>query len=230
MIKQLKFSLQANSIHGIDSPLVYAFCENVVEDNRRFYLFEQAAALHQHNSKQSQQFSPLKGQRLFKSVLHFQPQHILLAGQDPLATFYLSQARSATEIYGIQTDQVVDNCPPDLQQRHVPWLAFPTVSELPLRKIDLLYIAACCTPTEVEALLAKTRPFFHPLTVIIIDNIHEKPERAMQWQQLKQLAFVRCSIELYNLGYLLLDEAFQQIQHFRIVRHKARCWQLGLFR
>ncbi len=129
--RYLAFFAGAKTIYNIHSPFVYAFAENVLEDQRQYYAFSGIEALRQklfvdknvisvtdfgagsrvNNDKKrairdiakSAVSGSWKCQLLFRMVLHFKPKTILELGTSlGVSTLYLSMADGRSQVYTLE--------------------------------------------------------------------------------------------------------------------------------
>jgi predicted O-methyltransferase YrrM len=68
-----------------------------------------------------------------------------------------------------------------------------------------------------------TENYFHWLlvksnndSIFIFDDIHWSEEMEKAWNNIKEHAAVRCSIDLFFIGIILFRQEFKEKQHFRI--------------
>lgn len=123
--------MQAKNAHGIHSPFVFEFINEVLNDKRTFYQLEEVekirhkmyqdstvlqvedfgAGSHLQNKKERTVCDIARtagrnkkfGELLFKMVLHYKPHHIVELGTSMgLGTMYLALANSGSEVHTIE--------------------------------------------------------------------------------------------------------------------------------
>ena len=191
--RYLAFFAEAKTIYNIHSPFVYAFVENVLEDQRQYYAFSGIEALRKklyadknlisvtdfgagsrvNNDKQrtirdiakSAVSGSWKCQLLFRMILYFKPKTILELGTSlGISTLYLSMADGRSQIY------TLEGC--------------PNISAVAKRNFSLF---------KRKNIILKTGPFSQtlstiletaqPLDFIFIDGHHSQEATIQYFQQ-----------------------------------------------
>jgi predicted O-methyltransferase YrrM len=165
-------------------------------------------------------------QLLYRLVKHYQPQNIVELGTSlGITTAYLSKANSSAHITTIEGSPSIAaiaqqnfqklNCSNiQLLQGNFDSL-LPTVNGQ-LSTVDLAYIDGNhrCEPTlnYFEQFLLKK----NSNSIFIFDDIHWSEEMEQAWQTIKAHPSVRCSIDIFFLGFVFFREEFKAKQDFVI--------------
>ena len=166
------------------------------------------------------------GRLLFRIVQYYKPATILELGTSMgLSTAYFSLANSASTIVTIEgassvAKQAVDNFS-NWGIANVKLINgnFDTVLPAVLDSLDKLDFAfvdgnhrKAPTLQYFDLLLKKS----HPGTIIIFDDIHWSKEMEEAWEVISTHTSVKCSIDLFYMGIILLRTDFYQLENFSI--------------
>ena len=131
IIHFIKFYFSAKTLHGVHSPFVYDFCENILDDQRHFYAFSELHYLRKElkknrhdievndfgagslvlkkKKKQVSQLAktsatrPFFAELLFRMIVHYRPEQILELGTSlGIGTLYFAKASEKTQIMTIE--------------------------------------------------------------------------------------------------------------------------------
>jgi len=166
------------------------------------------------------------GQLLFRTVKKYQPQTIIELGTSlGITSSYLSLAQTASQLKTLEgaaaiagvAQQNFDN----LGLKNIESVTGNFDDTLPivlnkLDKLDLAFIDGNHRqqPTEnyFNLMLKKT----HPGSILIFDDIHWSAEMEAAWHTIKSHPSVKCSIDLFFLGFVFFKEEFKERQEFVI--------------
>ena len=165
-------------------------------------------------------------QLLFRLAKHYQPKNIIELGTSlGITTAYLSKANSSTEIISIEGSPAIAAIAEQnfkkLGYYHIQLLngnfdnVLPTaISHLP--SIDLAYI-------DGNHRLEPTLNYFEQLvakkdnnSIFIFDDIHWSKEMEQAWKKIKAHPSVRCTIDIFFLGFIFFRQEFKEKQDFVI--------------
>ena len=166
------------------------------------------------------------GQLLFRLVRHYQPQTVIELGTSlGITTAYLATANPSAAIITIEGSEAIAHMAQEnfkkLNLTNVQSLQGNFDTQLPsvlqhLPSIDLAYIDGNhrYEPTwhYFQQLLQKT----HNDTILLFDDIHWSADMEKVWQAIQQHAAVRCTIDLFFLGFVFFRRQFKEKQHFTI--------------
>lgn len=166
------------------------------------------------------------GQLLYRLVKHYQPQNIIELGTSlGVTTAYLAAANPAANVITVEGSEAVHCVAKDnfntlhLQNIQALHGNFDTVlpQVLPtMDKVDLGYVDGNhrLKPTLLyfEQFLTKA----HNDTILIFDDIHWSEEMEQAWRQIQEHPSVRCSVDIFFLGFIFFRNEFKEKQHFTV--------------
>ena len=165
-------------------------------------------------------------QLLYRLVKHYQPKNIIELGTSlGITTAYFSKANPLAAISTIEGSETVALIAKQNFQKlgclNIQSLVgnfddlLPTVIER-WPTIDLAYIDGNhrLEPTlnYFEKLLTKTNNY----TILIFDDIHWSDEMEEVWEKIKAHPAVRCTIDIFFLGFVFFRQEFKEKQNFAI--------------
>ena len=163
---------------------------------------------------------------LFRLVKHYQPQTILELGTSlGITTAYLAAANPGATIITIEGSKTIAQKASD----HFGRLGLNNITSLQgnfdtllpsvlsgLSTVDMTYIDGNhrYEPTiqYFQQLLGKT----HEYSILIFDDIHWSREMEEAWEEIKNHSSVRCTIDIFFLGFVFFRKEFKEKQHFQI--------------
>ena len=169
---------------------------------------------------------PKLGQLLFRTVKKYQPQTIVELGTSlGITTTYLSLAKPDAKLITLEGAGEIANIAAQnfesLGLKNVELIkgnfdiSLPSVLDK-LEKIDFAFIDGNHRqkPTEnyFNLMLKKT----HPGSILIFDDIHWSAEMEAAWHTIKSHPSVKCSIDLFFLGFIFFRSEFKERQEFVI--------------
>jgi len=165
-------------------------------------------------------------QLLFRLVKHYRPKNIIELGTSlGITTAYFSKANPLAAISTIEGSEAVAAIAKQNFQKlgcvNIQSLVgdfddlLPKVSEQ-RSTIDLAYIDGNhrLKPTlnYLENFLTKS----HNNTILIFDDIHWSGEMEEAWEKIKAHPTVRCTIDIFFLGFVFFRQEFKEKQNFII--------------
>jgi predicted O-methyltransferase YrrM len=166
------------------------------------------------------------GQMLHRLVARYQPQTIIELGTSlGLTTAYLATANPTARIITIEGSEAIQKLAAEsfktLSLGNIEALqghfddVLPTVLQH-VEKVDLGYI-------DGNHRLGPTLAYFHQFlerthngTILIFDDIHWSPEMEQAWQQIQQHPSVKCTVDIFFLGFVFFRSEFKEKQHFTV--------------
>ena len=165
-------------------------------------------------------------QLLFRLVKHYQPSTIIELGTSlGVTTSYLAEANPSATIITIEGSQAIHEIAKSnfkqLKLNNITALTgnfdamLPSViNQSPL--IDLAYV-------DGNHRYQPTIQYFHQLlskvnnnTILVFDDIHWSREMEKAWKEIRSHTDVRCTIDLFFLGFVFFKNEFKEKQDFEI--------------
>ncbi|MDQ3683407.1 MAG: class I SAM-dependent methyltransferase [Bacteroidota bacterium] len=165
-------------------------------------------------------------QLLFRLVRHYQPSTIIELGTSlGVTTTYLAEANPNATILTIEGSQAVHKiAQSNFKQSGLDNITAlngnfdtilpPVISQLPV--IDLAFI-------DGNHRYHPTMQYFNQLvekinknTILVFDDIHWSPEMERAWREIKSHPAVRCTIDIFFMGFLFFRNEFKEKQDFTI--------------
>lgn len=166
------------------------------------------------------------GQLLYRLVKHYQPETIVELGTSlGLTTAYLATANPLSKVVTVEGSGAIYNVAKEnfksLNIQNVEALQGHFDDALPqllhsMEKVDVGYIDG---NHRLEPTLSYFQHFLekvHNDTILIFDDIHWSLEMEQAWNEIKSHPRVRCSVDIFFLGFIFFRNEFKQKQHFSI--------------
>lgn len=204
------------------------------KDNTLLFIQDLGAGSRVSSSKQktikqlaSSAVKPKKyGEVLFRLVKHYQPKTIVELGSSlGVTTASLAMANPSAEVITIEGSEEVYKVANQnfrkLGIKNIQSLnaSFDEVLPSVLRQqssIDIAYI-------DGNHRFDPTMDYFHQLlekttnsSILVFDDIHWSREMEAAWEQIKKHPSVRCTIDIFFLGFVFFRQEFKEKQHFTI--------------
>ncbi|MGN6166156.1 MAG: O-methyltransferase [Flavisolibacter sp.] len=165
-------------------------------------------------------------QLLYRLAKHYQPQSIIELGTSlGITTCYLAAANPSAKIITIEGSEAVAHRAAEnfkkLSLTNIQLLQgnFDTILPSVINKqspVDMAYI-------DGNHRYQPTINYFHQLlskscnnTILIFDDIHWSTEMEKAWEEIMQHPSVRCTIDIFFLGFVFFRNEFKEKQHFQI--------------
>ncbi|NCT95453.1 MAG: SAM-dependent methyltransferase [Chitinophagaceae bacterium] len=222
--------------HGVHSPFVFDFIENVLNDERVFYAFPAIEKIRQrilsglattvHNTSILQ---PVReDQLLFRMINYYGPVHILETSTSlGITTAYLATANPSAHITTLQKDTMlavtatahfrelhignISQLTGDIQTGLESWLSSNNQVDIVLLN-GFLYEAAGTVVDCFNRLLEKA----HDETIFIIPQIHRSAAMEQDWAAITGNNRVSLSIDLFFAGLVFFRKEHKVKQHVSI--------------
>jgi predicted O-methyltransferase YrrM len=240
--------------HGMHSPFVYEFIEQVLNDERDFYAYTQIEKLRQQLVKDkrvievqdmgagsasissaqrrvaaiaSSSVKPAKyAQLLFRMVNYYQPKRVLELGTSlGVTTAYLASAGLQNEVITMEGDAAIAA----LARENFNRLALKNIELVegnfdhtlssviqPHLSFDFIFIDGNHRKEPTLRYFEQLLPVTNNNTIFVFDDIHWSYDMEQAWQLIKKHPAVRCTIDLFFIGIVLLRKEFLEKQHFSI--------------
>lgn len=167
-------------------------------------------------------------QLLYRLVKHYQPQTILELGTSlGITTSYLAAANPTANILTIEGSEAIASVATRvfqiLQLRNIEQRqgnfeeVLPhVISSLP-KDVDLAYIDGNHRYEPTLNYFHQLLPYLNNNSILVFDDIHWSGEMEKAWAEIKQYPSVRCTVDIFFLGFVFFRDEFKAKQHF-IVR------------
>lgn len=187
----IKYRFKARNAHGLHSPFLFDFYNEVIAANKEFYLFKRLRAL----AKAQKDASSLEGLFfLFRWVAFYKPSKVKLQTNNFLSTIALASP---------SMNKIVCNKPgyekAELMVLDDLGISFEDETESPLIYLDDVMSFAIASVRDYSCLIIKCP--------------HENERVEKKWKELLKLKDVTISIDVFHFGILLVDKN-QAKQHF----------------
>ncbi len=163
---------------------------------------------------------------LYRLVRHYEPETIIELGTSlGVTTAYLSKAKPDASILTIEgstsVSEIAKNNFQQLNCSNIHLIQGNFDDLLPgiinkASSVDLVYIDGNhrYKPTikYFESFLSKV----HNNSILVFDDIHWSKEMEQAWGKIKNHSLVRCSIDIFFLGFVFFREEFKEKQDFVI--------------
>lgn len=163
---------------------------------------------------------------LFRLVKHYQPRTIVELGTSlGITTSYLSAGNPSASVITIEGSEAVAAIAKQnfatLGRTNIQLLQGPFDELLPsvlrsLSSVDLAYVDGNHryepTMNYFRQLLSKA----HNDTVLVFDDVHWSEEMERAWAEIKAHPAVRCTIDIFFLGFVFFRAEFRTKQHFTV--------------
>lgn len=169
---------------------------------------------------------PKYGRMLHRLVRYFQPQTMVELGTSlGVTSAYLTKGNPEGTLYTIEGSSAVHTVAKEnfrqLQLQNVRAMEGNFDLVLPkllpaLNSVDLAYF-------DGNHRYAPTMNYFHQMlplanaeSVFVFDDIHWSAEMEQAWEEIKAHPAVRCTVDIFFLGFVFFREGFHEKQHFTI--------------
>jgi predicted O-methyltransferase YrrM len=166
------------------------------------------------------------GQLLYRLTAKYQPQTIVELGTSlGVTTAYLATGNIAADVITIEGSEAIHA----IAKKNFQHLTLDNIQALcgnfddvlpgVLQNIDRLDVGYI----DGNHRLAPTLSYFHQClakqhndTILIFDDIHWSEEMEQAWEQIQQHPAVRCTVDIFFLGFVFFKAEFKEVQHFTI--------------
>ena len=166
------------------------------------------------------------GQLFYRLVKHYRPSTILELGTSlGVTTSYLAKANLAARVITIEgSEPIYQQALNNFQKlglENVTAIRGNFDTELPLvlselEKVDLAYIDGNHRYQPTIDYFHQLLPKLHKESILVFDDIYWSQEMEGAWNQIKAHPDVRCSVDLFFLGFVFFRKEFKVKQHFTV--------------
>jgi predicted O-methyltransferase YrrM len=253
LIRQyLVYLLKAKNAHGVHSPFVFEFVNEVLKDHRHFYAFDEikrlreemyhnqtllnvedfGAGSHKQNLKQRKVCDIAStagrnekfGKLLFKIVNNYKPRQIVELGTSMgLGTAYIALAHQEAQVNTIEGSREIAA----QAAKHFAQLKLHNIVQHTgnfdavltdilkgIGQVDLLFVDGNHRMKPTLQYFNEAKPFLHPQSIVIFDDIHWSEEMHAAWQIIKDDPMVTLSLDLFYFGIVFFQKEFKVKQNF----------------
>ena len=166
------------------------------------------------------------GQLLHRMVSYYQPQTILELGTSlGITTSYLALAKADARVITMEGATAIAETAREnfktLKLNNVEIITGNFDETLPpvirqLSTVNFAFIDGNHRREPTERYFKQLLPLLNNNSIIIFDDIHCSKEMEHAWKTIQQDPAVRCTIDLFFIGIVLLRQEFKEKQHFAI--------------
>lgn len=163
---------------------------------------------------------------LYRLARHYQPQTILELGTSlGVTTAYLASANLAASVRTIEGSQSIAA----IAGENFAKLGLENIRQqvgnfdnvLPsllaeMETLDLVYIDGNHRYEPTVAYFQQVLPLLHNESILVFDDIHWSAEMEKAWAAIQQHPAVRCTVDIFFLGFVFFRNEFREKQHFTI--------------
>lgn len=206
--------------------------EQISHNNNFLTIEDMGAGSHQNNTRQrkiadigrtagrNEKF----GKLLFRLVEKYQPKHILELGTSlGIGSSYLAMAGPDSQVYTIEgSGEIADQA-----TKHFAGLGIKNIHQCVgnfdivledvlknMQSVDLLFVDGNHRKEPTLRYFEQSKPFLHPASIVIFDDIHWSPEMHEAWEIIKRDPSVTLSIDLFFFGIVFFRKEFKEKQDF----------------
>ena len=166
------------------------------------------------------------GQLLYRLTAKYQPRTIIELGTSlGVTSAYLATGNPIANVITIEGSEAIYGVAKNnfhnlgLSNIHPLQGNFDIVLPEQLKNIDKVDLAYIDGNHRLEPTLSYFRQFLekaHNDTILVFDDIHWSVEMEQAWQQIKEHPSVRCSVDIFFLGFIFFRNEFKEKQHYTI--------------
>lgn len=208
--------------------------KELLHDHRLLHIEDLGAGSRIHASKQkmvkdlaatalkSKQYAQL----LFRLVKHYQPGTIIELGTSlGITTSYFSEANPDAAVITIEGSEAIRQ----IANENFKKLGIQNIQSLqgnfdvvlpevlqPLPTVDLGYIDGNHRYTPTKDYFRQLLQKVHNDTILVFDDIHWSEEMESAWKEIQSHSSVRCTVDVFFLGFVFFRKEFKEKQHFSI--------------
>lgn len=169
---------------------------------------------------------PKYGQLLYRMVNYYQPQTIVELGTSlGITTSYLSLAKPDAKLITMEGASAIAETARQnlktlklqnvsLKEGNFDQTLSTVISEL--SSVNFVFIDGNHRQEPTERYFKQLLPVLNNNSILIFDDIHWSREMEQAWNSIQQHPAVRCTIDLFFIGIVLLRQEFKEKQHFAI--------------
>ncbi|HEY0752030.1 MAG TPA: class I SAM-dependent methyltransferase [Chitinophagaceae bacterium] len=165
-------------------------------------------------------------QLLYRLVRHYKPKTIIELGTSlGITTAYLASANPGSKVITIEGAPAIHG----MAVNHFKSLGLENIEALQgnfdevlpavlnrKEPVDLVYIDGNHRKEPTLSYFNQLLPYMHNDSILVFDDIHWSKEMEGAWEIIKRHEKVRCSIDIFFLGFVFFRNEFPEKQHFTI--------------
>ncbi len=208
--------------------------KKLLHDNRSITVEDFGAGSRIHTAKEKKvsqiaktAVKPKKyGQLLYRLVKHYQPQNIIELGTSlGITTAYLAAANPNSNVITVEGSEAISA----IAQANFKQLGLSNIQSLTgnfdvllpnllpsINSLDMAYIDGNHRLKPTLNYFNQLLPKAHNDTILIFDDIHWSSEMEEAWHTIQKHPSVRCTIDIFFLGFVFFKNEFKAKQHFTI--------------
>jgi predicted O-methyltransferase YrrM len=170
--------------------------------------------------------SPRFGQLLYRLAKNYQPQNIIELGTSlGVTTSYFATANPSATVYTIEGSNAIRQVALEnfeqLQLQNIRSFEGNFDQVLPdllqqLSFIDLAYIDGNHRFEPTVNYFHQLMPKIHNYSILVFDDIHWSAEMEQAWATIQQHPSVRCTVDLFFMGFVFFRDEFRIKQDFTV--------------
>jgi predicted O-methyltransferase YrrM len=214
--------------------LIEQLRQELLHDDRTLQIEDMGAGSRIHTTKEKRvlqlaatALKPKKyAQLLFRLAKHYHPQTIIELGTSlGITTSYLSVANPGARLITIEGSEAIRQ----VAQENFQKLGLPHIQSLrgnfdvllpgvlqEFATVDLGYIDGNHRYVPTMNYFRQFLEKAHNDTILVFDDIHWSKEMESAWKEIQQHPSVRCTIDIFFLGFVFFRKEFKERQHFEI--------------
>lgn len=188
--KRIKYKLRHHRGHGVHSPFVFNFINNVIEEKYSYYAYDDVAKYLKEN--QIEDYYPKINRLIFRIINKFNPQNVIVKDELPLVlNLYIRAISQYINIINLS------------QKANQTYL----FDELKYNK-NCIFLNFRSSSLLSQPSLDEFVRYISPQSFIIIDGIRTNKDVETFWNKLIRDQRIRISLDLYHLGILFFDTKY----------------------
>lgn len=204
---RLLYKVRHHKGHGVHSPFVFDLINNVIEEKRSYYSYQEIQSFLDQNN--TQKLSLKKEDLLsFRLVNYFGAHKILEIGAgNGVNTLCLAAPSSKIECLSIETDDTKRNNLGEIYKLFENRITLAkSFSDIPDQKFDCIYLDLNNYNDLSEEQLMALVTNCHEKSFIVIKGIRRNKKQNQLWKCLKSNERRTAELDLFNTGILFFDK------------------------
>ncbi len=178
-------------------------------------------------------------QFLFRLVNYFRPETILEMGTSlGMSSMHLHFGFPKARMISLEgspeitklAKQNFDLLNADIEILNGPFANTLDLALKKLSKIGLAFIDGHHSEKPTLDYFNRILPYCDENSILIFDDIYWSEGMAAAWEQIKSNPKVKLSIDLFWCGIVFFTNDLKEKQHYKLIPHKYKPWQIGLFK
>jgi predicted O-methyltransferase YrrM len=165
-------------------------------------------------------------QLLYRLVSYYEPQTILELGTSlGITSAYLASANPSARILSIEGSQAIANVASEnftalgvrnIRQKVGNFDDLLSSAINDLSTVDLAYIDGNHRYEPTVRYFDLLLPSLQNDSILVFDDIHWSRDMERAWRQIQQHPSVRCTVDIFFLGFVFFRSEFKERQHFTV--------------